>query len=239
MNELPNEVVATDARLEEQRNRSLEDLARHRWRWTLDESNPERVTIREYARQVGRSKPAIAKMVNGYAAWSVGTDPFPLPEAIERAAVGIEKESVIDAVASAENLTFETARKRYDDVREVRTMAQERAERRGTTVEEEARGVAEERVKERQANKQREQQHKAAHSLRYVEIEGHLAAAQRRLTSALNTAQDVGWDGDEIELIADSVAKIRALLNLIDMRITGEASVDWDAEMEKLEAWGT
>lgn len=116
-------------------------------------------------------------------------------------------------------------------------MAQERAERRGTSVEEEAPAVAKERVREREAQKQRAQEHKAAHSLRYIEIEGHLAAAQARLTKALNTAQDVGWDTGEIELIADSVARIRAVLNLIDLRITGETEVDWDYEMKKLDAW--
>lgn len=232
---LPGDVVAEDAALEKEHAMGLEYLARHRWHWTLDESNSERVSIRAYAREVGRSFGAIHSMATGYQIHrDHGTV---ISEAIERAKVGAEKETVIEAVADAEGTTFETARKKYEEVREVRTMAQERAERRGTSVEEEAPAVAKERVREREAQKQRAQEHKAAHSLRYIEIEGHLAAAQARLTKALNTAQDVGWDTGEIELIADSVARIRAVLNLIDLRITGETEVDWDYEMKKLDAW--
>lgn len=65
-----------------------------------------------------------------------------LAEAITRAQMSAEKEAVVDAVAQAEGVTFNTARNRHDEVREVRTIAQERAERRGTSVEEEAPRVA-------------------------------------------------------------------------------------------------
>ena len=57
-----------------------------------------------------------------------------------------------------------------------------------------------------------------------------MAAAKRRLTEALKVAQDVGFDDEEIELMTDSLAQIRAVLNLIDMRIAGKTDVDWDAD---------
>ena len=44
-----------------------EELARHRWHWTLDESNPDRVSFSEYAAGVGRHKSQIQSFARGYA----------------------------------------------------------------------------------------------------------------------------------------------------------------------------
>ena len=33
----------------------------------------------------------------------------------------------------------------------------------------------------------------------------------------------MGWEQEEIELLTDSIGKIRAILNLIDLRIAGDA----------------
>jgi hypothetical protein len=88
---LPSNVIATDRRLDENATRASEDLARHRWHWTLDESNPDRVSIRAYARNVGRSDLTIGAQVKGYAASAArGT---PLNEEIERARMGGETEA--------------------------------------------------------------------------------------------------------------------------------------------------
>ena len=46
--------------------RPSEALAQHRWHWTIDESNPERVSLSEYARSVGRHLSNIAAQVKGY-----------------------------------------------------------------------------------------------------------------------------------------------------------------------------
>jgi hypothetical protein len=56
----------------------------------------------------------------------------------------------------------------------------------------------------------------------------------RRLREALDSAADVGFTDEERELIADSLAKLRAVLNLIDARVSGTSTVDWDAELAKL-----
>jgi len=65
---LPIEVISQDADLESAIERDTAALAELRWHWTLNDSNPNRVTISEYARQVGRVKSTISTMVNGYAA---------------------------------------------------------------------------------------------------------------------------------------------------------------------------
>lgn len=77
-----------------------ESLAEHRWHWTLDESNRERVTVSTYARAIGKAQSTVFAQVNGYAAYR-GTSIGTLSEAIERANIGAERQAVTDAVADA------------------------------------------------------------------------------------------------------------------------------------------
>ena len=63
--------VVRDRELESVQQRSIEKLAQHRWHWTLDDSNPDRVSIAEYARRVSRGRATIHRMAYGYKAWSV------------------------------------------------------------------------------------------------------------------------------------------------------------------------
>ena len=234
---LPKKAIAEDHDLELRANRTTERLAKHRWHWTLDESNPDRVTINAYAKAVGRSFPSVARMVKGYAEF-VGDSAraITLNDAIELANLGEERRAVTEAVADATGLSLATLRagQHRAEINEVLSTAHERAERKGTTVEEEVPVVAKQRAKMREADKKRTATRKAKHGFRYIEIEGHLAAAQRRLSQALSTAQDVAWVDEEIELLTDSLGKIRAVLNLIDMRIAGETDVNWDAELASL-----
>jgi hypothetical protein len=66
---LPADVINEDFMLEGQVSGVTEKLAQLRWHWTLDESNPEAVGVREYARQVGRNDSVIHRMARGYANW--------------------------------------------------------------------------------------------------------------------------------------------------------------------------
>jgi hypothetical protein len=59
-------------RLDEKASKASEALAKLRWRWTMDETNSERVSVREYARQVGRARTVVRKMAQGYADWTRG-----------------------------------------------------------------------------------------------------------------------------------------------------------------------
>ena len=234
---LSKKAIAEDHDLELRANRTAERLAKHRWHWTFDESNPDRVSITAYAKAVGRSQPLIRKWVRGYNEFVISDGSYPLSESIERAALSAEKETAVEAVAEAKGITFSTAATAAEHRKEATAVletARERAERKGTTVEEEVPVVANQRAKMREADKKRTTTRKAKHGFRYIEIEGHLAAAQRRLSQALSTAQDVAWDDEEIELLTDSLGKIRAVLNLIDMRIAGETDVNWDAELASL-----
>lgn len=232
---LPQSVVQTDRRLEESAERATEELAHHRWHWTMDDSNPDKVGFTEYARAVARSHTTIAKQAKGYADWKDNREEISLPEAIDRAQISVERQAAIDAVAKVTGTSFTSVRQgRSEEVREVRDQARDRAERRGTSYEEEVEHVAEQREKSRASASSYREQRTGRRSLRYVEVEGHLAAAKRRLTDALRVAQDVGFEPEEIELLTDTLAQVKAVLNLIDMRLAGDVDVDWDAELEKL-----
>lgn len=237
MAELPITVIETDHRLETAEHRASEALVKHRWHWTLDESNPQRASFRAYARAVGRHETTIRVQANGYAEWisRKGPSARSLAESMERAQMGAEKEIVVEAVAAARGTSFGHTRKdKADEIKRVRQIARDRAEQNNTTVAEEAPKVAEWIVKAERAGKIRADERTRKLGLRFVEMEGHLAAAKRRLTDALNLAHQVPWGDEERELLSNTVDNLKALLALIDRALGGVADVDWDAELEKL-----
>ena len=61
-----NALLEHDGELEAANEEAQIALAYHRWHWTKDESNPERVSIEAYARQVGKHESDIRKYVHAY-----------------------------------------------------------------------------------------------------------------------------------------------------------------------------
>lgn len=239
MTALPALVIEKDHRLQ----KASDELLELRWHWTLDESNSDRVTFVEYARQVGVSDKAVANSANGWAAY-LATDPNELVrpgqpqrpgDFVELAKLGAEKQQAVKAIAknTGEAITTITTGKR-EEIADVVNTARERAITHGTTVEHEIDKAAEWREKTRQASKRETDEHKAKHTMRFVAIEGHIGVAMQRLRKILDEAEGVDFTGEEKELLVDSLAKLRALLNLIDMRIAGNTNVDWDSELQKL-----
>ncbi len=233
MSKLPVDVIHEDADLESRVGRISERLAKLRWHWTLDETNPERVSLKQYARDVGRHFTTVRGYAKGYEAFcdaggSIG-------EAIERARMGAETESATEAVANARGTSFgHTRKERSTEVRRVRGMARQRAEDKGTTVEEEAPKVAEQIVRVEKVGKQVAAERKEKLGLRFVEMEGKLDKVKRELVDAVRLAQEIGWGDEEIGLLQHDLANIKSLLHLIDMALVGSADVDWDKELTKL-----
>jgi hypothetical protein len=233
--------VVRDRELESVQQRSIEKLAQHRWHWTLDDSNPDRVSIAEYARRVSRGRATIHRMAYGYKAWSVRNsghspgEPVTLTDFIEQANLAAEKAEAVEAVAAATGKSFSnTAVSKRAEVRDVLDTARERAERKGTTVSDELPAVADFREKARRAAQKEKDSRRASHFM-LVEVEGHIGAAMRRLRQALAIARDVDFDAEETELLEDSIAKLRMIVDLIDVRITGErGGIDWDTEFTKV-----
>jgi len=228
--------VKKDAELEATATKSTEALAKHRWHWTLDESNLDRVSINQYAKDVNRAWPAIAKMARGYDEWSSNSRVRTLGECIELANMGAERAAATEAVAEATGKSVSTMRAGQNrvEVTAVLDTARERAERKGTTVETAIIEVAEWREKSRRAAKRYDTERKARHSLRFVEIEGHLAGAKRKLTDALRDSDNVDFTDDEMELLRFTISNVKALLELIDLRLAGTPDINWDAELATL-----
>lgn len=233
---LPREVVAEDRRLDQTQNKAAEALMKLRWRWTLNESNSERVSFREYARQVGKSDMVIRRDANGYALMKSANASVRTPgEARERAAMGAETQAATEAVADARGLTFQSARQmRPTEVRRVREIARQRAEDRGTSVEEEAPRVAETIARREKAQEDDRRQRAKAGDLRLVEMEQYLDRAKRPLLDALKLAREIEWSDEHGRLLEQTIANIRALLNLVDLAIVGEVEVDWDLALSKI-----
>jgi hypothetical protein len=141
-------VIETDHRLEEAAGRTAGELAGHRWHWTLDESNPGRVSISEYARQVGKSQSTISVMAKGYASYSAVNDASSnLDDHVGRARMSGETAAAAEAVARARGVSPRTAQDSrsplHNEVKRVRDIARDLAEKHGTSIEEEAPTVAE------------------------------------------------------------------------------------------------
>jgi len=242
MPKIPQTVIQKDHELDSRTERAGEALAKHRWQQTLDPAGPQ-FGFRAYADAVGRSEATIRAHANGYALILErandalpGHAPLNAQDAIRLASVREEDRAMHEAIAAGSGRSIAQV-SRGDNrhrTRAISERAHQRAERRGGDPVEHARDIADEERRAAEAAKARQKEARERRSLRYVHIEGHLAAAQRRLTQALSEAEGVGFDDDEMELIRDSLAKVRAILNLIDMRMAGTPDVDWDAEAARL-----
>jgi hypothetical protein len=240
---LPKRVIDKDHELEGRHDRASEALAKHRWHWTLDESNPDRVSQSAYARAVGRSQGVISHYGRGWVIYQerLANSPaissgFTIHDAIRLSGMKAEDQEFAEAIAEGSGRPVAQVARGDNRHRFHETVGQAkaRAERRGTDAVDEARRIAENQRRSQEMDRRERERRAQRHTARYVEIEGDLAAAQRRLTHALSVGKDVGFDDEEMELIRDSIAKIRALLDLIDLRMAGSPGIDWDAELAKL-----
>lgn len=249
---LPKSVIKKDHDLEQDYEAIGSELMELRWHWTLDESNPKRVPIREYAREVGRAESGIRADANGWAASIAanaahGDVRSETPgqartpnDFRELAKLGAEKQYAAEAIAKVSGKSAgNVARAKREELTAVVNRARERAERKGRAgteaVIEEIDTVVEWDAKAAATRARVREQDKKRHTSRYIEIEGDLGVAMQRLRKVLNVAEGVGFTEEEIELMTVSLGKLRALMNLIDLRIAGETNIDWDAEFQKIE----
>ena len=237
--QLPQDVATRDAELQAVAADTATSLALLRWQWTLDETNPDRVSFRAYAKAAGLSDWSIRQYANGYAAWlaargeSAPSHPGQrtLTEHINLARMGTERQAAAKAVAKATGRPV--SQHAVANKRALET-ARERAERRGTSVEEEVESVAEWHERKRRADKKEKDESRKMVAFRYMEVEDHLHAAKIALVKALNAAKDVDLNDEHLDILRATVAQARAVLDLIDLRMAGSVEVDWDAELADL-----
>lgn len=109
---MKQEIIDTDHRLSLEAETAQQQLAQHRWHWTLDESNPERVSIRQYAREVGKAYTTIHGMVKGYQIKGDRDGPITLTDCIELANLSAERQDEAIAQAQEENRSIAAVIKR-------------------------------------------------------------------------------------------------------------------------------
>ena len=229
--------VKIDNQLEKVADASSEALAHHRWHWTLDESNPDRVSITQYARDVARVQTTIRTMVRGYEMWIDVRDHehLTLRDCITKASQSSDTTAAVEAVAKVTGKALSTV-ERFDkgEVIAVRDEARDRAEAHGTTIEEEVDTVAEWRAKGRVSREKRDTARKARHSMRFIEVDAALTVVRKALAATLAKAVDVPFDDEERKMMGDSIVKLEGVLALLKLELTGSADIDWDAELAKL-----
>lgn len=241
-NPIPQEVVDKDHDLEGRSARAGLALSKHRWQHTTLNPNGPRYSYAAYARAVGRDRALISRHARAYELFVERTtngepgSSFTIEDALRLAAQSAENQEFSEAIA--EGSGEPVARIARGDQRrrrnEIIDRARQREERRGGSAVDHARDIAAEEARVAAANRERREADRDRRSLRYVAIEGHLAAAQSRLTRALREAEHIDFAEDEMELIRDSLAKVHSVLQLLDLRMGGELNVDWEAELANL-----
>lgn len=232
---LPKGVVAEDVRLTKQADDIGAALAAHRWHWTLDESNPKRVTFAQYARETGPDESVIRAYAHAHEMFVQPGTGRTFNDCYELAKMGTETAVVTEAIAKQRGISVQQVRKtRPEEVRRVREVAREYAEKRGTSVEEEAPRFAELVDRVQRIDRENEEKRRKRHSFAWITVTGTLGKARRNLAQALKEIEGVEFTDEEVELLTDSIDKVKAVIGLIEMRLTGEADVDWDAELAKL-----
>lgn len=238
---IPSTVVALDRRLDQSAENSTLALARHRWHNTLDPDGPGYST-REYARAVDRNMNTIARHAHGYAMFverAEGDGPGPsltLEDAFRLAGQSAEQRAFSEAIADGLGEPVgRVARGDNHQRRHIIEHAHDRAERRGTDPIDEARTIAREIVADRAHRAERDATRRNDRTLALIEIEGHVAAARRRLTQAVQAASNANITDTEIEMLRQPIDALRHVLDLLDLRMTDTPDVDWDGELARLQ----
>lgn len=239
---LNNDVVREDHRLMDIAIASQEALASHRYHWTLAEGNELRVSINAYANAIGVAQSKVYAMVHGYAMYLEGytgtrTNNRSLSDCIELAGMGAERQLATESIADAmERTPTAIARGERAEIRNVVSAAKDAALRKGTSVADEIPRIAQATVKANKSRKDAEANRRKNQTAVYAKLELRIGSAQRALVEVLTEAKQAEMDDELIDLVTHSLAELRAIINLIDMAISGNADIDWDAEATRLGA---
>jgi hypothetical protein len=234
------QAVKRDHELEVASENSTLTLARHRWHWTWDESNPDAVNVTEYARRIGRSQKVVWTMVSGYNEYSrrgievsegKQLSPMSINEAIARAATTAEQTELYEATAKAAGTTFQNVVKNNTQLaRAVKETAEHLAELNGTDVAEELTRAAESTVASIKAGKRAKAERMESKSSRTLAVEGHLLHARKYLQWALRDSY--GELGElDVEYIRLVTTRLGELIRDMDLVLDG-GKVEWDADAE-------
>lgn len=226
-------IAQGDRRLREAAESSSAALASYRYEHTIAVG----VSFNDYARHVGVDPEAVRRYAKAHEFIILNPEESSgsFDVAMVRAGNTADRAAVVEAVAEVKGIkptVVDTGHRHA--VRRVRQMAEDRAERRGTSVSEEAPNAARSYETMRRAEKRRNETKAANTSIRFLTIDQDLDRARSALIHALNESHGVEWDDESRELITDALAKVKAVIALLDARFTGMTDVDWDRELARL-----
>jgi hypothetical protein len=204
-------------------------LMEHRWRAV----NEGRVSTNAYAQALGVTARTIRGYVKGWELWcSAAPTATPL-DAYALAGMGETKRAAVQAVADAKGVGAQTVERRYQpDVARARATIEAAPDREAGVAKAREHAARVEQVRKREH--EQEAARRLQHSRTCINLEHELGKARRALQNALGWARDSKLDDAEVELIADSLASVRALLDFVNAAIVDEA-IDWDTELAKLD----
>ena len=122
----------------------------------------------------------------------------------------------------------------HDAVKAAKALAEERAERKGTSVQEEAKAAAEWIVKSRKAEQARREREKAQHTLEWIAATGELHKARAAIHKSIKHIDGVQFDAEETASLCDEFGRLEAAMKHARLYITGKIDVDWDDELARL-----
>ena len=192
--------------------------------------------VREYARAIDRHHTTVLQYAKAWEMWGDGgRAPTARPEDILRLArMGEDRQAATQAVAQAKGVTVGTAERHHPT--EVKRVRQAIADAPPEARAEKAHKVARQIESTRQKQSEHTEQRRSRPQSSWFDLEREIDKARRALTVALTIARESKLEGEYVELAQDSLGKVRALMGLIDLAITGTIEVDWDAEMRKVTA---
>jgi len=231
---LPRSVIEEDRKLEQASDNATVELMRLRWHWTLDESNAERISVSEYARQVGRKQPTIFTDARGYQIYLTGK--VSADEARKRANMTAETQAAVEAVAEARGLKFTYASKEFaPEARHIRESARQRAEEKGTSVLEEIPRVAAITYTAQEAERERDERRAERTPLRHIEIEARLLDAERALVKAIHASERVELSREDRELLGQTLDNVKRLIVIAERAIVDAYDTSWRSEFHLIE----
>ena len=246
MAKLPKTIVREDARLEKAATAATEELASLRWHWTVDEDNPHRVSIREYAASIGRAEPNVRHMVNGYAEWldkgAIAGDRTDLADTIALNKFGSDKRAIVEAYTKATGVKPGNAvtgtNPHRSKVNAAHEIAKRRAADNGTSIADEAKDAVKWVVTGEKAKNRKRQNRKADHDYEFVMTYSALGRARKALVDAIEHMKGVQFRDEEREELVKEFDRLRAASRLAALELKGNSGTDWDAELAKLSAGG-
>jgi hypothetical protein len=243
------QVIAEDHRLEEASELSGWNLAKHRWHWTMDVSNPDRwESVRAYAEAIGRTQPTVRVYVTAYEIYldkseRVNLSPVKFTEFLIMASASQDRQNAIAAISEARGIGIAaTQRLHREDIKIVKDAVDEFVtEHPGATPQqkqEKANTVAK-MIKVRETYDTKRQDLLSANKpILLTVLLGHAHKAKAELLEMVEHAQEFDVSIEEnyelLTTLQEALGKIVDAVEMVKRALAGEEAIDWNAELAKL-----